>query len=496
MKRTLLLLLLLLAGNTAFAQDYAPLPDTGIRRYFTNAAGYLRGIRIDSVVQEIGYKRYVTFRTARGWKNSSELADSNGACWIGKNVRAYPNGDWQFPNRTGDTVIIKTGAALNESWSFYSDTTSRWFEAKVIAVDTQTVFGILDSVKIIQLTAKMGTTPLPADSITGFKILLSKAHGFAQVPDLYLFPYPDLNFNSGQRDYWYHNVFNSYNSSAVSQLVFKHIANWNPTARDLFSYGVGDIVYGSSIFILGTIKNYFLDTVVNKQEYPAYTDYTFNRWSWSRSTGWNSDLLSVQNGISSRRVDNKQLVDTTFMPEEYYPLYASQRTNVVYLRSNDTSFCSTALRIDHIMGDRDGLYVKGLIYPAEYSYKLGIGLLNYRQGNGDGGAEEDELLGYIRNGNSCKEISAVPLSIGPTYLKNSFSLYPQPATTSVYLQAPQLRYPVLIEIRNLQGQLLSTQQITTAGKSISTANLPAGLYLLSITGAGGNTGVQKLVIQN
>ena len=109
MKKLLLFLLLSFAGNTAFAQDYAPLPDTGIRRYFTNSAGYLRGIRVDSVVQESGYKRYVTFRTARGWKpgSSGQLADSNGACWIGKNIRAYPNGDWQFPNCTGDTIVIK-----------------------------------------------------------------------------------------------------------------------------------------------------------------------------------------------------------------------------------------------------------------------------------------------------------------------------------------------------------------------------------------------------
>ena len=496
MKKLFLFVLLSLAGNAAFSQDYAPLPNTGIRRYFTNSAGYLRGIRVDSVVQEGGYKRYVTFKTARGWKTYSELADSNGACWIGKNIRAYPNGDWQFPNVAGDTILIKSTANAGDSWAFYTDTTSRWFEAKVLALDTQTVFGVLDSVKIIELTAMTGNTPLPADSITGFKIILSKAHGFAQVPDLYLFPYPDINFNSIQRDYWYQNVFNSYNSSAVSQLVFKHITNWNPTARDLLSYRVGDIVYRSSIYMFSTIKDYFLDTIVNKQEYPAYTDYTFNRWHWRRNTGWNWDLLSVQNGISSRRVDNKQLVDTTFMPEEYYiPLNASQRTNVVYLKNNDTSFCSTALRIEHIMGDRAGLYVRGLIYPAWYSYKLGIGLLYYEQRNGDGGTESAELHGYVRNGNSCKEIPVVPLSINPGYLKNSFSLYPQPATTSVYLQAPQLRYPALIEIRNLQGQLLSTQELQSAGNPISTANLPAGLYLLSVTDAGGNNGVQKLLIK-
>ena len=491
MKKTLLFLFLL-AGNTIFAQDYAPLPDTGIRRYFTNSAGYLRGIRVDSVVQEAGYKRYVTFRTARGWKSFSELADSNGACWVGKNVRAYPNGDWQFPNVAGDTILVKTGAKVGERWPFYTDISNKWFEAKVAATDTQTVFGVLDSVKIVELTAMTGNTPLLTDSVTGFRIVLSKAHGFSQVPDLYLFPYLDLDSN--QRDYWYDNVMNGYNNSPFSQLVFKNITNWNPTYRNLFSYEVGDVLYTRHLSNMGPIQDNFLDTVLSKQEYPDYTDYIFNRWHWRR-VDWYGALLSVQNGIASRRVDNTTLVDTTFMPEEYYETYYP-KTSVVYLLRNDTTFCMLSDKIKLLLGDRSGLYVRGLIYPARYVYKLGLGLVAYDQGNGDGGTESDRLEGYVKQGFPCKTIPVVPSGVERLSFKlNDFKLYPQPATTEVFLQASELRYPATIRIQNLQGQLLSVQELSAAGNTISTANLPAGLYLLSVTDAGGNSAVQKLLIE-
>ena len=135
MKKILLFVLILLVCNTIFAQDYAPLPDTGIRRYFTNSAGYLRGIRVDSVVQENGYKRYVTFRTPRGRNNNSgNFTDSSGACWLGKNVRAYANGDWHFPNIAGDTILVKTGAKVGDTWAFHRDTSTIWTEATVLSM--------------------------------------------------------------------------------------------------------------------------------------------------------------------------------------------------------------------------------------------------------------------------------------------------------------------------------------------------------------------------
>ncbi len=60
MKKITCLLLLVLAALPGRSQQYAPL-QPGIKRYFINKVGYLRGMRVDSVVQENGYVRYKAF---------------------------------------------------------------------------------------------------------------------------------------------------------------------------------------------------------------------------------------------------------------------------------------------------------------------------------------------------------------------------------------------------------------------------------------------------
>ena len=493
MKKVVLFCILLLAGSTGFAQDYAPLHGTGVRRYFTNATGYLRGIRVDSVVQENGYKRYVTFRTARGWKNSSELADSNGACWIGKNVRAYLNGDWHFPNAAGDTIVIKTGAKPGDTWIFHRDTSSIWTEAKVISLDTQTVFGVLDSVKKIQLTVKNGNVSLPAHPISGFQITLSKTMGFAQVPDLYLFPYKDLDFSSNTRDYWYRKL-KPNNAGAITpvHLLFTHVSGWNLPEREMYDFQIGDVINGRNYSNSLPGRGTFIDTVTARQDYPGFTSYTHNSWSWKNTTNQNGTTFSVQHGTYTFQKSNRLSFDTLHLPEEYY----GGCYTTLYCNSKDTGFCSSGLLVEQTASDGCGLYINGLIYQKHYKFKKGLGIVYYRYINGDGQQEEDDLYSYQKGGILCGSIGTIPSDVKRVSNAAAFRLYPQPAVDAVYLEAFRLYYPITIYIRNLQGQLLSTQQITTAGKSISTANLPAGLYLLSITDAGGNTGVQKLVIQN
>ena len=180
------------------------------------------------------------------------------------------------------------------------------------------------------------------------------------------------------------------------------------------------------------------------------------------------------------------------MPEEYY----GGCYTYLYIKLNDSSFCSRNMLVNKSAGPGCGLNVGPLQYPRFYTYKQGLGQVYYSSGDGDGNVVEDKLYSYQKNGIRCKGIPGVPSGLETISLKTgSFYLYPQPAGNTVYLEAPQLSYPAIIRIQNLQGQLLSTQELSAAGKPISTANLPAGLYLLSVTDAGGNSGVQKFLIE-
>jgi hypothetical protein len=199
-------------------------------------------------------------------------------------------------------------------------------------------------------------------------------------------------------------------------------------------------------------------------------------------------IISSQSGKIVVRLDDEPFFYPDFMPEEYQEFgYTS-----IYIRTRDTFFCNNKPRYREWRGHGQGKQVPPYSVTSEFEYKLGLGVVDDHRPSNNNDIWKDKLYRYRKGGVDCLFSD---LNAGTIHYTGECKLYPQPATTEVFLEAPQLRYPATICIHNLQGPLLSQQQITTAGKPISTANLPAGLYLLSVTDAGGNSGVQKLLIE-
>jgi hypothetical protein len=174
----------------ANAQNYNCL-QSGVKHYFTNADGYLRGIRIDSVRASGSDTVYYPFHTERGhyypWGSPISI-DTNGSSWLGKNVIQKADGTFIF-NNFWDTVYIRSKAHLGESWVFFKDTNYIHYTAMVTSVDTMTILGVIDSVKKISIKADSAGTIVTVDPLNNFSIILSKNYGFVQVFDLYTFPY-------------------------------------------------------------------------------------------------------------------------------------------------------------------------------------------------------------------------------------------------------------------------------------------------------------------
>ena len=86
MKKIFLLIILLYAIG-ANGQNYQCL-QSGVKHYFTNSYGYLRGIRIDSVRTYADSVIYYPFHTPRGNFAASYMVtlDSTGGSWLGKKV--------------------------------------------------------------------------------------------------------------------------------------------------------------------------------------------------------------------------------------------------------------------------------------------------------------------------------------------------------------------------------------------------------------------------
>jgi hypothetical protein len=102
--------------------------------------------------------------------------DTNGATWMGKQYIREQQGDEYYFNLNGDTILIKTMAGLNETWTLYKNAGDTLFQAQIIAIDTTLVDGVLDSIKRISIQAYYNG--LPIADIHNNQIILSKEHGF------------------------------------------------------------------------------------------------------------------------------------------------------------------------------------------------------------------------------------------------------------------------------------------------------------------------------
>ena len=96
MKQLLFLLFILFCCTASIqAQNYQCLQN-GVKRYFINGNGYLRGIRIDSVKTMGDTTVYYPYHTLRGHYAGTTLLDSTGGSWLGGKVLQLSDGTSQL----------------------------------------------------------------------------------------------------------------------------------------------------------------------------------------------------------------------------------------------------------------------------------------------------------------------------------------------------------------------------------------------------------------
>jgi hypothetical protein len=349
MKKLLLFLYILFQFVIGHAQNYQCL-QSGVKHYFTNSNGYLRGIRIDSVKTMGGSVVYYPFHTPRGNYHTSGgpvALDSNGGSWLGKRVLQLSDGTFIFDSYWNDSVIIKTQAGVGDSWIFYQDTGSVYYRASLISIDTQTKAGVFDTVKTIQINAYNGTALVPSDPVNGLEIILSKNHGFFQVCDLYTFPYhlPNATFPGGLDYYMDRSIFGApYPIPNLSvgwidqdELRFTLVPFVSPSLSELYDWHVGD-VYEYSIcpgFIEYStpecypVYAYLLDTINAASMVSGIASYGYS--------GLGSSLIGTHYVTSATAgtlsYGSEKLIDTALMPEEF------KDSLIYYYMPNDSTFC-------------------------------------------------------------------------------------------------------------------------------------------------------------
>ena len=526
--KNLLPLIFLLTAYCSSAQNYNCL-QRGVKPFYTNGNGYLRGMRIDSVTVSGSDTIFHPYHTPRvvalNGNYFIDPLDSVGGSWLGKNVIKHTNGTFRFDDEWYDSIVIKTQAHLGDTWTFFKDTTNISYKATLTAIDTMTILGIIDSVKKITIEADVSGVMNTADPVNNFQIILSKNHGFVQVFDLYTFPYHvQGNYGMAIRgvDYYLDLVLNNLicncdmgmpNYVTTVNSIFKLVPFHNPTLMELYNFSVGEVLefddqnteYSGNY----TSDQITLDTVLSKTYTATSVNYTFAERGRYTVTTYPppATTTSYSYGLASRSYDTTLLIDTTLMPEEwnqpnFYHFFPKANYDsgsvcpdtVCIVDVNNIAYPSGV-----VIFETETMVAGGssFIGNSTNTYSIGLGLsiisFNNYTASTSGGPAYSETGNYVydnNHGHTCGGYESIlPVSVPQiNAITNDIIIFPNPATTQLTIQSNN--HPIIqLSITNLLGQTIYTQQPNITKTQVDISALQPGIYFVKING----TDVRKFV---
>lgn len=486
---------------------------TGIIPYFTNNEGYLKAMRIDSI-QVMGTDTfYFPFHTPRMRyacaSTSTDTIDYNGGSWLGKKVVKHNNGNWEFDNFWGDTLFINSQANIGDSWMFYNDSSIFSYKATVINMDTATILGYLDSIKIIEINAYQSGTLAPHDPINGIKVQLSKNNGFYRVADLYTFPYhrkESLDSANTFFDIFHDKIIHSDNIADITcypyvikdcenQLLFKRIDFHVPTNMEIYDFNVGDrFIRGENIGMFTNRVTY--DSIMTKTVSTYRYNYDIHSTETIHTGSFVGGIYTVTTTSSSttfsRTYDTSKAFPMDVLPEE-------NGTNFLYYFKPDTSACQLhKYTIEQLQFDCS-------IFPLCYVY-LGMGsrrCFSYNGFNRGAGATHygyyswgmeqpnESGMGYIEKGGTVCTGGFRMAIEDPTSDNKTVhpEVYPNPTTGEFELKS---KLPISdIRIYNMMGQELFHISDYKPSQKLNLNNCPQGIYIIRVN----NTHTTRILLK-
>jgi Secretion system C-terminal sorting domain len=477
--KNLYLLLFILFSNLSYGQQYdCFLPNA--KQFFTNDAGYLRGIRIDSVSAAGTDTIYYPFHSVRGnYSSQQQDLDSNGGSWLGKKVIRQADGTYLFDDIWGDTIVIKTQAAVGDNWVLFRDSSSVHFVATITAVaDTTIAAGVQDSVKTIVISAYDDNNMPISSSFNGYTILLSKAHGFVQIFDIYTFPYQ----NNG---YW-----PDYYLSIAGTGYFRLIDLYNSNFTELYNFSVGD-QYEHNAIIDANNNQTYIDTVVNKTVNSNSISYTTHRLTKNEISGGPNVIVSYSVDTTVRTVYYNYVIDTAKMPEEW------NVHHIYYYFPNSTLLCDTGY--EYIVSDDFILNTSGSVSINTFE-PCGL-TTKYKTGLGDiendicidpiANNITDNLVYSFKNNQPCGNY--INLEVATVLNGRSISLYPNPVSNELQIQFSDTRQRY-ISLCNILGQTISSFQSDNKHIAIDVSTFTSGIYTVMIKDENGLSQNSKIMV--
>ena len=426
-----------------------------------------------------------------------------GASWIGERVIIRDNKYNLFFNKNSDTILIKTDAKLNETWTAYNGKSAKIITAVVADQDTLSFMGQVDSVKTIAFQV-YDTTMSPINhKLNSMYIKLSKKYGLIQTLNFYLFP-------DFQSEIFFEDRYDELDEFNLIGLSNPQIGVQNLTWMDVYDFQIGDELHVM-------------------YDYYAY-GYNCSETHNSKKTIYTIlSRINFDNSITYK-VERKQDKHTSlvFMDSNSYEYYFDTITWVIssdslfdilpgvpiitYNKGNpDWAYTHRMLNTDPIEkvipsthstieqwneNDTCWKYSQGFFgcWPI-YSYKKGLGGPYYEctdMGVDCAGWIKNNLVYYKKGSKTWG--TPLSLKLGQKKYKDQlFEIYPNPAHNFVFIRLDRYKGDYcVINIYDLSGRNILSRSVKSANKEfqVDISSLPVGYYILEL-----NSQIRKLIKQ-
>ncbi len=103
---------------------------------------------------------------------------------------------------------------------------------------------------------------------------------------------------------------------------------------------------------------------------------------------------------------------------------------------------------------------------------------------------------YIAGGSSGVIYKIIDTSLSvSTFNKSGFNLYPNPATSEVFIKSSDLQFPAAVTVSDMTGKTLLNQSLNSESTAIAVSSLSSGVYLVHVKDRTGANFSSKLTVK-
>ena len=484
----------LLAGTNLFAQNYQPFRKGLTYHYLAQDSIY--SMRIDSAKVVNGDSVFVFNPIARKGGPSVSNCPPPGGLYMeyavhpnnqfGRQMRKLSNGDYSFKTHQGAEFLLKTKAAIGQSWSAFSNPNitatliSRTFEPVKNTVSDSVLTFTLSNGKTIKLSKNYGFLKAPNLSQYSDAYFKPRELEFYALPEKGLghvisSPFAIFDFQPGDKFSLYYKHLDVHNYVCQEEWTEREIKT-RTTSGDTIIYSIEEQRltkgYGSPGAPMGWCSASKATTLTPKYIYDLKISADFPNAPYALSHGFiaGRDLFYQDSRISKGIIRKAQ----------YNFREQMQFTNLGF----DT--CSK-------------IFSPGVDYGVQNTYSVGLGETR-REIFSMGATETTTLECYTKgtetygNCRSLAHILAVEEELKKQPLVQAF---PNPFSHELTLTFGETSGNAQLILRNTLGQIVWEKETKTAADAeskLQLPELPKGMYVLQFS-QNGKTYTTRLVKQ-